>query len=157
MALILGGIVLLFVDKWFNNKDEKIEPTYKNSFIIGLFQVIAMIPGVSRSAATIVGGMTQKLTRKKASEFSFLLAVPTIFAATGYKMIKSYKTIDSGNINLLIVGNIVAFIIAIIAIKAFIGYIQKYGFKVFGYYRITLGLLILILLAFGYKLNVGID
>jgi undecaprenyl-diphosphatase len=157
IALILGGIILLFVDKWFNNTDENAEPNYKSSFIIGLFQVIAMIPGVSRSAATIVGGMTQKLTRKKASEFSFLLAVPTIFAATGYKMIKSYKVIDSSNLNMLIIGNLVAFVIAIIAIKAFIGYIQKYGFKVFGYYRIALGLFILILVALGYNLNIGFD
>jgi undecaprenyl-diphosphatase len=157
IALIIGGIVLIFVDKWFKNTVEQTEPSYKSSFIIGLFQVIAMIPGVSRSAATIVGGMTQKLNRKKASEFSFLLAVPTIFAATGYKMMKSYKVINSSNLSLLIIGNIVAFVIAVIAIKAFIGYIQKYGFKIFGYYRIVLGLIILLLVALGYNLNVGFD
>ncbi|NVO01974.1 MAG: undecaprenyl-diphosphate phosphatase [Bacteroidetes bacterium] len=157
IALILGGIILLFVDKWWNYKDEEKEPSYLSSLIIGLFQVIAMIPGVSRSGATIVGGMFQKLTRKKAAEFSFLLAVPTVLAASGYKMLKEYKSINSENINLLVIGNIVAFIIAIIAIKTFIGIIQKYGFKAFGYYRIILGSILLILLALGYNLNVGID
>jgi len=161
IALIIGGVILVFIDKWFNNTDESKDLSYKSSFIIGLFQVISMIPGVSRSGATIVGGLTQKLNRVKATEFSFLLAVPTVLAATGYKTIKTVLKgnphLITDNISLFAVGNIVAFIIAIFAIKGFIGYIQKYGFKVFGYYRIILGTIILILLAMGYQLNVGID
>lgn len=161
IALIIGGVFLIFIDKWFNNTDENKELSIKSSFIVGLFQVISMIPGVSRSAATIVGGLSQKLTRKNATEFSFLLAVPTVLAASGYKTLKTVLKgnthLITDNISVFVIGNIVAFIVAIIAIKAFIGYIQKYGFKVFGYYRIALGLLILALLAFGYELNVGID
>ena len=157
VSLLLGGIVLLFADKWFAKTDENQEVTYKKSFKIGLFQIVAMIPGVSRSAATIIGGMTQKLTRKNAAEFSFLLAVPTILAATGYKMLKTYKIINHENINLLIIGNIVAFVVALAAIKTFITFIQKYGFKVFGYYRIALGVILLLLLLFGYDLKIGLD
>ncbi|MEI8201785.1 MAG: undecaprenyl-diphosphate phosphatase [Bacteroidota bacterium] len=154
ISLLLGGIILLFVDKWFNKPTDKQEVTFKNAFIIGCFQVIAMIPGISRSAATIVGGMTRKLTRKNAAEFSFFLAVPTMFAASAYKLLKNFKSINSDNISLLVIGNIVAFIIAMIAIKAFIGFLTKYGFKVFGYYRILLGATILILLVLGYDLNI---
>ncbi|NTW32004.1 MAG: undecaprenyl-diphosphate phosphatase [Bacteroidetes bacterium] len=158
VSLLLGGIVLLFVDKWFSVPNDKSEePSYPSAFKIGLFQIIAMIPGVSRSAATIIGGMTQKLSRKNAAEFSFLLAVPTIIAASGYKLIKSYSLISSSNINIIIIGNIVAFIIAFIAIKTFIGYIQKHGFKIFGYYRIILGIIILVLLACGVDFKIGLD
>lgn len=157
VSLVLGGIVLLFVDKWFSKTDKDQEISYSRSFKIGLFQIIAMIPGVSRSAATIIGGMSQKLNRKNAAEFSFLLAVPTIIAATGYKLLKTYKSISHENINLLIIGNIVAFIVAFIAIKAFITFIQKYGFKIFGYYRIVVGLILLILLLLGYNLKIGLD
>lgn len=157
VSLLVGGIVLLFVDKWFNNSDDKKEITYLSAFKIGLFQVIALIPGVSRSAATIVGGMTQKLTRKMAAEFSFLLAVPTILAASGYKVYETYDKINSENINILIIGNVVAFIVAMFAIRIFIGYLQKHGFKLFGYYRIILGITILLLLAFGIPLKIGID
>ena len=161
IALILGGVVLVFIDKWCNNTDETKELSYKSSFIVGLFQVISMIPGVSRSGATIVGGLTQKISRVKATEFSFLLAVPTILAASGYKTLKTVLKGNShlltDNISIFVIGNIVAFVVAIIAIKAFIGYIQKYGFKVFGYYRIVLGILLLTLIALGYNLNVGID
>jgi undecaprenyl-diphosphatase len=120
-----------------------------------------MIPGVSRSGATIVGGLTQKISRVKATEFSFLLAVPTILAASGYKTLKTVLKGNShlltDNITIFVIGNIVAFIVAIIAIKSFIGYIQKYGFKIFGYYRIALGILLLTLIALGYNLNVGIE
>jgi len=158
VSLLVGGIILLFVDKWFSVADNtNEEPSYPSSFKIGLFQIIAMIPGVSRSAATIIGGMTQKLSRKNAAEFSFLLAVPTIIAASGYKLIKSYSIINVSNINYIIVGNIVAFIIAFIAIKTFIGYIQKHGFKIFGYYRIILGLIIIILMASGVDFKIDID
>lgn len=162
-ALLAGGVVLLFVDRWFNKShDEEREPSYKNAFIIGLFQCIAMIPGVSRSAATIIGGMAQKLTRKKAAEFSFFLAVPTMLAATGWKLLSSYEVVffnpdqslNTNNLWLLLTGNVVAFVVAMLAIKGFISFLTRYGFKVFGYYRIALGLVILILLACGYNLQI---
>ncbi len=154
--LVLGGIVLVFVDNWFKNNEkiEQQEVTYKKSFIIGLFQVIAMIPGVSRSASTIIGGMTQKLNRKNAAEFSFFLAVPTMFAASAYKLLENYKAINIHNIGILIFGNIVSFIVALFAIKTFISFLTKNGFKLFGYYRIVVGLIILVLLFSGVKLNI---
>lgn len=152
-SLLLGGIILLFVDKWFqSSSEEKVD--YKKAFYIGLFQCIAMIPGVSRSAATIIGGMTQKLNRKVAAEFSFFLAVPTMFAASSYKMLKGYKEITSDNLDILLFGNLVAFIVAMFAIKFFISFLTKYGFKIFGWYRIALGMLLLILLAAGYDLKI---
>jgi len=154
VSLVVGGVVLLFVDKWFNKASENQEVNYKKALKIGFFQVISMIPGVSRSAATIIGGMTQKLSRKTAAEFSFFLAVPTMFAASGYKLAKNYESINNDNIGILLFGNVVAFIVALIAIKAFIGFLTKYGFKIFGYYRIILGIAILTLLAFGIELNV---
>ena len=154
--LLLGGIILVFVDKWFveNEKIENQEITYKKALIIGFYQVIAMIPGVSRSAATIIGGQTQKLNRKNAAEFSFFLAVPTMLAASGYKLLENYKVIDVHNIGILIFGNIIAFIVALFAIKTFISFLTKNGFKVFGYYRIFVGLVILILLITGVSLKV---
>jgi undecaprenyl-diphosphatase len=154
LMLLLGGILFLFVDKWFINADEKREPTYKNAFVIGLIQCIAMIPGVSRSAATIIGGMQQKLTRTKAAEFSFFLAVPTMAAASAYKLLKDYKHFNADNFGVLLVGNLVAFVVAMLAIKFFITYLQKHGFKVFGYYRILVGAILLILLALGVDLKV---
>lgn len=156
-TLLLGGIFLLFVDKIFkiDPKDTEVqEVTYKISFWIGCFQTIAMIPGVSRSAATIIGGLYQKLNRKTAAEFSFFLAVPTMFAATSYKLLKMYKEIEPNQIQNLLIGNIIAFIVAMIAIKAFISYLTKHGFKIFGYYRIVLGLLILILHFAGFNLHI---
>lgn len=155
VTLILGGIVLLFVDKWFNKPIEDQTISYPTAFKIGLFQCISMIPGVSRSAATIIGGMTQKLNRKTAAEFSFFLAVPTMFAASGYKLMSNYKAIDMQNIEMLIIGNIVAFIVALIAIKSFITYLTKHGFKVFGYYRIIVGVVILVLIALGFDLTIS--
>ncbi len=154
VMLVLGGIVLLFVDKWFKNpaKDQSI--SYPTALKIGFFQCIAMIPGVSRSAASIIGGMSQKLDRKTAAEFSFFLAVPTMFAASGYKLLQNYKTITADNIDTLLIGNVVAFIVAMIAIKSFITFLTRYGFKVFGYYRIVVGLVILAMLAFGHDLSV---
>lgn len=152
-TLLLGGIVLLFVDKWFqSSSEEKVD--YKKALSIGFFQCIAMIPGVSRSAATIVGGMAQKLNRKTAAEFSFFLAVPTMFAASAYKMLKGYKEITMDNIDILLFGNLIAFIVAMVAIKFFISFLTKYGFKLFGWYRIIVGLLLLILLATGYELKI---
>ncbi|MFA5418145.1 MAG: undecaprenyl-diphosphate phosphatase [Bacteroidales bacterium] len=155
VMLILGGIVLVFVDKWFNHESDDQEITYPKALKIGLFQVIAMIPGVSRSAATIIGGMTQKLSRKEAAEFSFFLAVPTMFAASGYKLMKNYTAISVENIDILIFGNVVAFIVALIAIKSFITFLTKYGFKLFGYYRIVVGVVILVLYLVGVDLTIS--
>jgi len=158
VMLVLGGIILVFIDKYFENKASKENVTYVDAVKIGLFQCIAMIPGVSRSAASIIGGMFQGLPRKDAAEFSFFLAVPTMFAASGYKLLKAFKagdlTFSTNELQLLAIGNMVAFIVAMAAIKFFIGYLQKYGFKVFGYYRIVIGLIILGLLAAGYDLKV---
>ena len=158
ITLFLGGVLFLFLDKLFSD-DNKTDapPSYLSAFKIGLFQIIAMVPGVSRSAATIIGGLTQKLTRKAAAEFSFFLAVPTMFAATakkGYDYYKEGITIDAHQINLLILGNIIAFIVAMIAIKSFISFLTKNGFRVFGYYRIIIGLAILVLYFSGYKLSI---
>ena len=157
--LLLGGVFLLFIDVFIKEhsgeRSDKI--SYKTAFRIGLFQCIAMIPGVSRSAATIIGGMLQKLNRKDAAEFSFFLAVPTMFAATTYKLYKFYKTginVEPQQVNLLIVGNVVAFIVAFIAIKSFIGFLTKHGLQVFGYYRIAVGILIIVLLALGVDLKI---
>ncbi|MCK9163159.1 MAG: undecaprenyl-diphosphate phosphatase [Bacteroidales bacterium] len=159
IMLVLGGVFMLFADKWFNKPQENQTITYKKAFVIGLYQCIAMVPGVSRSMATIVGGMTQKLSRKNAAEFSFFLAVPTMFAATGYKMLKAVSS-DGGmemlttNLLTLIIGNIIAFIVAMLAIKFFINFLTKYGFKAFGYYRIVAGLAIIALMLFGFDLSV---
>ncbi len=155
VMLILGGVVMLFVDKWFNNPSKDQEISYLTALKIGFFQTIAMIPGVSRSAATIIGGMSQRLSRKTAAEFSFFLAVPTMFAASGYKLMQNYDAINRDNISMLIVGNVVAFIVALIAIKSFITYLTKHGFKIFGYYRIIVGVLILVFLALGYDLTIN--
>ena len=155
ISLVLGGIILVFVDNWFKKSDEDQKINYPKALKIGFFQVIAMIPGVSRSAATIIGGLTQKLTRKNAAEFSFFLAVPTMFAASAYELLKTYKVVDTDNIKILLTGNIVAFVVALIAIKGFISFLTKHGFKVFGYYRIAIGLLIIVLLAAGVDLNIA--
>lgn len=159
ISLVIGGVILLFVDDWFKKpliKEEK-EITFVTALKIGFFQCIAMIPGVSRSAATIVGGMSQKLDRRTAAEFSFFLAVPTMLGATAKKVWDFMKEGDgfSGEqINLLIIGNIVAFIVAFIAIKGFINYVTKNGFKIFGIYRIIVGLAILGLIWAGIDLQV---
>ncbi|MFL5730130.1 MAG: undecaprenyl-diphosphate phosphatase [Cytophagaceae bacterium] len=157
ITLLAGGIVLLFIDKWFakNETAPENEITNKKALMIGLCQCIAMIPGVSRSAATIIGGLTQKLNRKTAAEFSFFLAVPTMFAASAYKLLKNYKYIQQEDITVLVVGNIVAFIVAMLAIKFFISFLTKYGFRLFGYYRIALGIIILALVAYGYDLKIA--
>ncbi|MCK9204240.1 MAG: undecaprenyl-diphosphate phosphatase [Bacteroidales bacterium] len=154
-ALLVGGFFLIFVDRWFDNPDnEKTKLTYKKSLIIGFFQIISVIPGVSRSAATIIGGMTQKLSRKNAAEFSFFLAVPTMFAASALKLFENYHAITADNITLLLIGNLVSFIVAMIAIKAFIAFLTKNGFKFFGYYRILVGVILIILLLTGKSLTI---
>ncbi|MBN2485289.1 MAG: undecaprenyl-diphosphate phosphatase [Bacteroidales bacterium] len=154
ISLVLGGIILVFVDNWFKKPAENQEISYPKALKIGFFQVIAMIPGVSRSAATIIGGLTQKLNRKNAAEFSFFLAVPTMFAAAAFELFKAYESINVSNLKILLTGNIVAFIVAMLAIKGFIGYLTKHGFKIFGYYRIAIGLLIIVLLASGADLKI---
>lgn len=155
VMLVAGGVVLIFADRWFNKPKEQQEITWVTAFKIGLFQCISMIPGVSRSAATIIGGMTQGLNRKTAAEFSFFLAVPTMFAASGYKLLKNYEIITQQNISVLLIGNIVAFIVAMIAIKTFIALLTRYGFKWFGYYRIVVGVAILVMLSLGYDLSLA--
>jgi len=150
VSLLVGGIVLLFIDNAFKNptiKDEQ-HITYPKAFVIGIWQCLAMIPGVSRSASSIIGGMQQKLTRSAAAEFSFFLAVPTMFAATAKDLLDWYKekgAISGEEIKFLAAGNIIAFIVAMLAIKFFIDYLKKYGFKLFGYYRILAGIVILLL------------
>ena len=157
-AMLVGvGVLLLFVDKWFDNKEDK-PFTERRAFTIGLFQCIAMIPGTSRSFATIAGGMQQGLTRKTAAEFSFFLAVPTMAAATGYELLKmmlkpEYREVLTQNLDVLIIGCVVAFIVAILAIKFFISFLTKYGFKAFGWYRIIVGGVILALLWSGHTLQ----
>jgi undecaprenyl-diphosphatase len=180
VSLLLGGIVLLFIDKWFRQPiysrpdllattttpaelieaDERL--TYKKSFLIGLWQVLAMVPGVSRSAASIIGGMQQKLSRNFAAEFSFFLAVPTMLAASGYALFlkkwkgsglekRGYELIleSKENTYAFILGNVVAFIVAMLAIRFFIKYLQLYGFRVFGIYRIIVGIILLVLIFTG--------
>lgn len=159
VSLVVGGIILLFVDKWFNNPvvEQEEDINYLTAFKIGFFQCLAMIPGVSRSGASIVGGMSMKLSRKAAAEFSFFLAVPTMFAATAKKLFDFYKeghTITTQEIQLLAVGNIVAFIVALLAIKSFIGYLNKNGFRMFGWYRIIAGLIIIALIYSGHNLQI---
>lgn len=157
VMLVIGGIFMLYCDKIFNKGSDDTKFTEKRAFMVGLYQCISMIPGVSRSMATIVGGMSQRMTRKAAAEFSFFLAVPTMFAATVYKMYKLFKEggteIIMDNMVVLIVGNVVAFIVAMLAIKFFISYVQKYGFKAFGWYRIIVGGLILVWLLMGNSLE----
>jgi len=148
-TLIIGGIIFLFIDKIFaKSEDSQQVVTYPIAVKIGFFQTIAMIPGVSRSAATIIGGLTQKLSKKTAAEFSFFLAVPTMFAATALSMLKFFikgGSFGPSEITLLTVGNIVAFIVGMIAIKSFISFLTKHGFRIFGYYRIIVGVVILTL------------
>lgn len=161
VMLIVGGVFMLFCDKLFGNGSEDTKLTYRRAFIIGLIQCISMIPGVSRSMSTIVGGMSQKLTRKAAAEFSFFLAVPTMFGAT---CLETYKLISHGggsllsagnNLEMLIVGSVVAFIVAILAIKFFINYVTKYGFAAFGWYRIIVGIIILICMLCGVDMKMA--
>lgn len=158
IVMILGGILLLFVDKWFNKPEIHTTDEIDNklAFKIGLFQCLAIIfPGLSRSAATIIGGMTQKISREAAAEFSFFLAVPTMFAATAYKtltFIKENGMFSSDQVTTMVIGNVVAFIVALLAIKFFIGFVKEKGFKIFGIYRIILGVMVLLLIELGYIL-----
>lgn len=157
VMLVAVGVLLLFVDKWFDRKEDK-PLTERRAFTIGLFQCISMIPGTSRSFATIAGGMQQGLTRKTAAEFSFFLAVPTMAAATGYELLKmllkpEYREALSSNLSILLLGCVVAFVVAVLAIKFFISFLSKYGFKAFGWYRIIVGGFILIWMLTGHTLQ----
>ena len=163
VSLIVGGAVLLFVDRFFAKQEAELEKsgqgkvadiTLKQSLIIGFCQCLAFIPGMSRSASSIVGGLGVKLTRKAAAEFSFLLAVPTLTAATGYKMLKLYKTIEPSQISILLIGNLVSFAVGLLAIKVFIEFLTRRGFFIFGVYRIIAGVIILLLIASGHQLHV---
>jgi undecaprenyl-diphosphatase len=158
-SLVIGGILLLFVDKWFNKPsiDDSDEISYLQALKIGFFQCLALIPGTSRSASTIVGGMTQGLTKKAAAEFSFFLAIPMMLGATVLKLKKYLDTgavLSSKEINLLLIGNVVGFVVAILAIKFFIGVVTKHGFKYFGWYRIVIGGVIIAMLLSGRSLEI---
>lgn len=180
VVMLLGGILLLFVDRWFNQPvsrkpavdgapdpaasgtlsstevvDEESRISYRQSFMIGVYQTLSIVfPGLSRSAATIVGGMQQRLTRRLAAEFSFFLAVPTMLAATVKSLYDVYKespeVLGGGNVNILLTGCAVAFVVALMAVRFFIGYLQKHGFRLFGFYRIIAGIVLLILIFTGY-------
>lgn len=161
VVMFLGGVILLFVDNWFKNpkihSDE--EMTYKNSLMIGFFQILSVVfPGLSRSAATIIGGMQQKLTRQAAAEFSFFLAVPTLAGAFAKSlwdtMQDTPQILTAHNVQMLALGNIVGFLVAMVAIKVFIKFLTDHGFKLFGYYRIIVGLALIVLLVAGFKLSV---
>lgn len=161
IAFVVGGIILLFVDDWFNKptiKEEK-DINYITAFKIGVFQCLAMIPGVSRSAASIVGGMSQKLSRTAAAEFSFFLAVPTMFGATlkdlwDFKKNGYFETTDlHQDVKFLIIGSVIAFIVAMLAIRSFITFLEKRGFKLFGWYRILAGIVIIVLYFTGNALH----
>lgn len=154
VSLLLGGIVLVYIDRITNQQPKDGDVTAPDALRIGFFQCIAMIPGVSRSAATIIGGMFQGLSRTQAAEFSFFLAVPTMAAATGYKLLKTYKLLQPADYQTLLIGNAIAFVVGLLAIRGFVGFLTRYGFKVFGYYRIAVGLLLLGLLAAGVRLDV---
>ena len=160
ISLLIGGIILLKVDDWFNkteNNEAEQPITYMQAIKIGFFQCLAMVPGVSRSGASIVGGMSQGLSRTAAAEFSFFLAVPTMLGATVKKCYDYYKdgfVLSSDQINFLIIGNIIAFAVALLAIKSFIGFLTKNGFKIFGYYRIVAGILLLVIHFFIQKLTI---
>lgn len=163
LMLVVGGVVLLFVDKWFPQEQQEkgghpvTTPNYREAFMIGLFQCIAVVPGVSRSAATIIGGLTQKLTRRAAAEFAFFLAMPTMTAAAAKDLLDYYQGATEQGIQLnelfshdellqLLVGNVVAFVVALLAIRLFVNFVAKYGFRAFGIYRIIVGGILLLLI-----------
>lgn len=142
-SMISGGLILIGIDRWIKPPHQEPKITVKKSFVIGMYQCIAMIPGVSRSASTIIGGLMQGLTRPQAAEFSFLMSVPVMFGATLLKLIKYRQLLNHDTIEILLIGNIIAFVVALVVIKMFITYLTKHGLKVFGYYRIIFGLLLI--------------
>lgn len=155
-SLVLGGVVLLFVDKWFSGQRKEVTtPSFAQALKIGLFQCFALVPGVSRSAATIVGGLAQGFDRRSAADFSFLLAVPTMVVITGYELYKAYKVNapHPGDVQLLLFGNVVAFLVALLAVRSFVSFVTRFGFRAFGFYRIILGVVILLMIGLGVNLN----
>ncbi|MBH8558399.1 undecaprenyl-diphosphate phosphatase [Hymenobacter negativus] len=170
VMLVIGGAVLLFIDRWFPQEDPQegghpvTNPSFKEALIIGLFQCLAVVPGTSRSAATIIGGLTQKLTRRAAAEFAFFLAMPTMAAAAVKDIYDYYKDAKAQGVDvahlfsgtelkMLALGNVVAFVVALLAIRLFVGFVARYGFRAFGIYRIIAGGILLIMLALKLPLN----
>ncbi|GGG56010.1 undecaprenyl-diphosphate phosphatase [Hymenobacter glacieicola] len=156
-SLVLGGVVLLFIDRLFTGERKQVTtPSFAQAVRIGLFQCIALIPGVSRSAATIVGGLAQGFDRRSAADFSFLLAVPTMFVITAYQLYKTFKVAAPGaqDIKVLLFGNAIAFIVALLAVKSFVDFVSRFGFRAFGLYRIVVGVTILVMLALGIPLQI---
>ena len=157
VMLVLGGVFMLFCDKLFNKGSEENKVDEHRAFKIGLYQCLSVIPGVSRSMATIVGGMTQGLTRRRAAKFSFFLAVPTMAGATLLDLLDLLKEdtswATSHNIAMLLLGSAIAFVVALLAMKWFVDYLTKYGFRFFGIYRIVVGSIIIILLLSGHSLS----
>lgn len=160
--LLVGGVVLLFIDRWFPQEvpaeggHPVTNPGWRQAFTIGVFQCLAVVPGVSRSAATIIGGLTQKLTRQAAAEFAFFLAMPTMAAAAAKDALDYYQdnpALTGSELKLLLFGNVVAFVVALVAIRLFVGFVAKYGFRAFGLYRILVGGLLLLLLALNVNLK----
>lgn len=147
ISLIVGGVVLLMLDKWSSEKESQYKEiediSYRDALKIGLIQCISMVPGISRSAATIFGGIFSGFNRQQAAEFSFLLAIPTMFAASGYDLLREKDNIHGDDLTILVFGGMIAFIVAFLAVKAFVGFLNKNGFKYFGYYRIALGVIFL--------------
>jgi undecaprenyl-diphosphatase len=171
VMLVIGGVVLLFIDRWFPQEDPKegghpvTNPSFKEALIIGLFQCLAVVPGTSRSAATIIGGLTQKLTRRAAAEFAFFLAMPTMAAAAVKDIYDYHKEAKAHGVDvahlfsgtelkMLALGNVVAFVVALLAIRLFVGFVARYGFRAFGIYRIIAGGILLLMLALKLPLNV---
>jgi undecaprenyl-diphosphatase len=151
LALVIGGVILILIDKWVVARESRYaeleDISYKNAFLIGLAQCVSMIPGVSRAAATIIGGVANGLNKKQATEFSFLLAVPTMCAATGYDLLNTDATLSSREFLLLAIGFAGAFVSAWLAVKVFIRFVENHGFKAFGYYRIFIGIVFLVYMA----------
>ncbi len=156
VSLVVGGVILLFVDRWFSGpRKEVTTPSLLQALKIGLFQCIALIPGVSRSAATIIGGLSLGFDRRSAADFSFLLAVPTMFVITAYQLYKTYKVSAPGaeDLKLLLFGNVVAFTVGLLAVKSFVNFVSRFGFRAFGFYRIIVGIIILVMIGLGIDLK----
>ncbi|MBT9391580.1 undecaprenyl-diphosphate phosphatase [Hymenobacter sp. NST-14] len=161
LMLLLGGLVLMFVDKWFPQETTDAgrpttTPSFRQAFVIGVFQCLAVVPGVSRSAATIIGGLTQKLTRKAAAEFAFFLAMPTMAAAAAKDLLDFYQDggrLSAADVKLILFGNVVAFVVALLAIRLFIGFVTKFGFQAFGIYRVIVGGILLVMIGLGIDLQ----
>jgi undecaprenyl-diphosphatase len=155
-SLVVGGVVLVFIDRIFHKPGKQVStPSYANALKVGLFQCFALIPGVSRSAATIVGGLAMGFDRRSAADFSFLLAVPTMTVITAYELYKTYKVnpLHSEDIKMLLFGNVVAFVVAMLAVKSFVAFVNRYGFRPFGIYRIIVGAIILAMIGLGINLQ----